>query len=206
MRICVTIARPDCRAAAAACRRAMDGGADLVELRLDHLQEEPDWRVLLADRRRPLVATCRRPEDGGRFAGDEHGRRGLLVAASQAGVDWVDLEADVFGELDLAAHTRTIVSLHDLNGTPDDIDARAAAMQAVGADVVKVVTFARHLVDVPRLLQLCSATPVPTVAFCMGPLGQISRLLAGRCGAPWTYAAPDGSKPPAAGQLPLAVL
>jgi len=206
MKICVSIAHSDSQAMAAACARAMNEGADLVELRLDHLIAPPDWGALLADRRRPLVATCRRPVDGGRFQGDEARRLGLLREAAAAGVDWVDVEVDAWAKVEFTPATRKIVSLHDLDGMPTDIASRVQAMRALGADVVKVVTHARRLLDNLTLLRLCEAGPVPTVAFCMGELGQVSRILAGRFGAPWTYAAADGGAPVAAGQLPLSVL
>ncbi len=45
-------------------------GADLVEMRLDYIGRAVDLRRLLADRRAPVLITCRRREDGGSMGKD----------------------------------------------------------------------------------------------------------------------------------------
>ena len=70
-------------------------GAKLIELRLDFLAKAPDFKRLLDGRPCPLIATFRRPIDGGRWSGDEGERETLLRQAIVAGFDYVDLETDV---------------------------------------------------------------------------------------------------------------
>lgn len=204
--ICVTIARTRNSSMAETMATAVKGGADLLELRLDHLHERPDWSMLFADRRCPVLASCRRPRDGGHYVGEERARLALLVAAAAAGADWIDVEADAFADLPVGVPAKRLISLHDLHGTPADVAEQVGAMSRLGADAVKVVTRAASLMDNLTLLQLCAAAPVPTIAFCMGPQGLPSRLLAGRFGAPWTYAAPDDGPVPAQGQPRLSSL
>jgi 3-dehydroquinate dehydratase/shikimate dehydrogenase len=52
-----------------------------------------------------------------------------------------------------------------------------------------------------RALSLSSDTEVPTLAFCMGDMGIPSRILAGKYGAPLTYAAFHSDRAVAPGQL-----
>jgi 3-dehydroquinate dehydratase/shikimate dehydrogenase len=55
--------------------------------------------------------------------------------------------------------------------------------------VYKLAVTAQSPEDVGRVLQLQRTAPKPTVAFCMGDIGQPSRFLALKFGAPWIYAA-----------------
>src|SRR4051794_33642733 len=77
-------------------QEAAKRGADLIELRLDFIAKAPDFKRLLAEKRGELVATVRRPADGGRWSGSEDARKMLLrQCIVSGGFDWVDLETDV---------------------------------------------------------------------------------------------------------------
>src|SRR5262249_18214526 len=52
-----------------------------------------------------------------------------------------------------------------------------------------VAVMAQTPADVVRVLQLQQSAPKPTIAFCMGEVGQPSRFLSLKYGAPWMYAA-----------------
>jgi len=198
--ICVAIGEQRIDDVLAAQRRLADAGAKLVELRLDYLQEPISLRRLLEHRPTPVIVTCRRPRDGGRFNGPEQQRLELLQAAVAAGADYVDLEADVAAQISRSGSTRRIVSHHDFERTPDDVEAIHQRLSLLGADVVKLVTTATTPHDNRRLLALSAAAKIPTIAFCMGDIGVASRILAGRFGAPWTYAA-DSNNAVAPGQV-----
>ena len=77
-RICVVIGRTRHKMVMAEIQEAAKRGASLIELRLDFLAKAPDFKRLLADKPCPMVATVRRPEDGGRWSGPEEARRMLL--------------------------------------------------------------------------------------------------------------------------------
>ena len=201
--ICVTIAAATKAEVLGQHRRLADLGAELVELRLDYLQEQVDVEKLLADRPCPVIVTCRRPADGGRFAGAEEERLGLLRAAIAAGAEFVDLEEDTAARIPRSGKTRRIVSHHDFQRTPDDLKAIHGRLSALDADVVKLVTTAVCPHDNLRILQLVRQSHTPTVGFCMGDLGIVSRILTGRFGAPWTFAASDATGV-APGQLSFA--
>jgi 3-dehydroquinate dehydratase/shikimate dehydrogenase len=187
--ICVVIGRTRHKMVQIEIQEAARQGARLIELRLDFLKRPPDFKRLLENKPCPLVATVRRPEDGGRWTGPEDGRRMLLRQAIVAGFDWVDLETDVIGHIPRFKDTRRIVSYHNMREVPKDLEKIHRAMCDQDADVVKIAVRAQHPSDNLRVLDLLKDTPRPTVAFCMGDLGVPSRLLGARFGAPFTYGA-----------------
>ena len=94
----------------------------MVELRLDYINGEVNLKRLVADRPCPVVITCRRTADGGKFTGSEEQRLLLLRAAIAEGVEYVDLEDDVAASIPRFGRTKRIVSLHDFRKTPDNLD------------------------------------------------------------------------------------
>ena len=76
--ICVSIGRGRHRHVIAEYRHLVDQGARLVELRLDYINGEVNLKRLVADRPCPVVISCRRAVDGGKYAGGEEQRQLLL--------------------------------------------------------------------------------------------------------------------------------
>jgi 3-dehydroquinate dehydratase/shikimate dehydrogenase len=176
-------------------------GAQLVELRLDWLSHTPDVGRLLAGRPTPVVVTCRRARDKGLWRWTEEQRLMVLRAAIVSGAEYVDLEDDVAGTIRRFGPTQRIVSHHDFDETPDDLEDIFKRMLDLDPDVVKIVTMANSPLDNVRLLKLAAASKVPTIAFCMGEFGVPSRILAGRYGAPFTYATFSQDRTMGPGQL-----
>lgn len=199
--ICVSIARTRHKMVTAEHQALAQRGAQLVELRLDWLQRAPDLGRLLQGRPTPTIITCRRPVDGGRWAGGEEQRQMLLRSAIVAGVEYVDLEADIAQKIRRYGKTKRIVSHHDFVQTPDDLEEIYARLAELDPDVIKLVTMANAPADCVRLLRLVRGAKIPTVAFCMGEFGVPSRLLCGKYGAPFTYATFSRDREIAPGQL-----
>jgi 3-dehydroquinate dehydratase / shikimate dehydrogenase len=187
--VCVVIGRTRHKMVQIEIQEAAKQGARLIELRLDFLAKAPDFKRLLADKPCPLVATVRRPADGGRWSGPEDARRTLLRQAIVAGFDWVDLETDVADAIPRFKDVKRIVSYHNMRETPIDLERIHETMCKQDADVVKLSVRAQQPADNLRVLALMQNAPKPTVALCMGDLGTSSRLLGARLGAPFTYAA-----------------
>lgn len=199
--ICVSIGRTRHAMILLEHKALAEKGAELVELRLDYLGRPPELSRLLKDRPTPVVVTCRRPADQGRWRGTEEQRLALLRAAIVADVEYVDLEEDVAAKIPRWGKTKRIVSHHDFEKTPDDLEEIHARLAKLNADVVKIVTMANSSADVVRMLKLVSKATVPTVGFCMGELGQPSRILCGRYGSPFTYSTFSSERELAPGQL-----
>src|SRR5690606_14487207 len=111
-----------------------DRGAELVELRLDWLRNLPDLSRLLAERPTPVILTCRRPEDGGRWRGSEDQRRMLIRQAIAQQVEYVDLEEDLAGSIKRFGKTKRIISHHDFAETPEDLSAIHERLQKLDPD------------------------------------------------------------------------
>jgi 3-dehydroquinate dehydratase / shikimate dehydrogenase len=187
--LCATVTAPTM----ADLRRRRDAvtAADLVELRLDTVAD-PDPAGALADRRRPVIVTCRARWEGGQFGGSEDERKAILSRASALGADFVDVEWRAhFDDLIAARHGRGIVlSTHDFDGMPADLDDRLRAMRATGAEIVKLAVTPLHLSDCIALLNLGAqeGRKGGLILIGMGDRGLATRILAGRFASAWTYA------------------
>jgi 3-dehydroquinate dehydratase/shikimate dehydrogenase len=199
--ICVSIGRGRHRFVMATHKHLAEQGAELVELRLDYINGPVNLQRLLNDRPTPVVITCRRHRDGGKFKGNEEERLVLLRNAIAHGVEYVDLEEDVAGEVPRFGSTRRIISLHDFRKTPDDLEAIHQRLSRLDPDIIKICTLANRPSDNFRMLRLVHQSKVPTVGICMGEMGVPSRILTGRFGAPFTYATFSHERALAPGQL-----
>lgn len=187
--ICAVIGRTRHRMMQLEIHEAARRGAKMLELRLDYLAKAPDFKRLLDKKPCPMVATIRRVEDGGRWKGTEEERQVLLRQAVVAGFDYVDLEADVAPSIRRFGAVKRIVSYHNFDETPDDLEDRYKAMCQLDADVVKIAVTPQTTADNLRVLRLLDNAPRPTVVLCMGELGMCTRVLNARQGSPFTYAA-----------------
>jgi 3-dehydroquinate dehydratase / shikimate dehydrogenase len=187
--ICVIIGRTRHKMVLAEIKEAAKRGTRLIELRLDFIAKAPDFKRLLAEKPCPMVATVRRREDGGRWAGAEDERRMLLRQCIVGGFDWVDLETDVADAIPRFGAVRRIVSYHNMRETPADLEKIHERMCQQDADVVKLAVRAQKPSDGLRVLALMEKPAKPTVGIAMGDVGLFTRLLGGKYGAPFTYAA-----------------
>ncbi len=199
--ICVSIGRGRHRHMIAEHQHLVSQGAQLVELRVDYIQRAVNLRRLIDDRPCPVVITARREVDGGRWSLSEAERLVLIRSAIAEGVEYVDLEEDIAGSIPRFGKTKRIVSLHNFEETPADLEAIHARLAALDADIVKIATMANHPRDNLRMLKLMREATVPTIGLCMGEIGTPSRILAGKFGAPFTYATFSHERALAPGQL-----
>ncbi|MGL4554650.1 MAG: type I 3-dehydroquinate dehydratase, partial [Gemmataceae bacterium] len=188
-RICVVIGRTRHGMMVGEMQEAVKAGARFLELRLDFLQKAPDFKRLLRNKPCTLMATVRRPPDGGKWDDGEDARRTVIRQAIVAGFDWIDLETDVADQVPRYGATKRVVSYHNFREMPVDLEAIHARMCKQDADVVKIVVRAQTPADNVRILSLIPDAPKPTVAFCMNDVGFPSRVLQAKYGAPYTYAA-----------------
>jgi 3-dehydroquinate dehydratase / shikimate dehydrogenase len=187
-------------------RHLAELGAKLVELRLDYIAGPVNIRRLLADRPTPVVLSCRRPADGGKWQGSEEQRMLLLRTAIAEGVEYIDLEDDIAASVPRFGKTKRIVSFHDFRKTPDNLDAIHHRLAECNADIVKISAMANHPGDNVRILEMVRRAQVPTIGMCMGDIGVPTRILCGRFGAPITYATFSQDRALAPGQLSFEIM
>ncbi len=173
----------------------------MVEIRLDYIRRQINLKRLFRDRACPVIATCRRIEDQGKWEGSEESRLMLLRAAIAEGVEYVDLEADIADRIPIYGRTKRIISLHNFRETPENLAEIHARLASLDADVIKIATTANEPHDNVRMLQLVRDSTIPTVGICMGEIGIPSRILAGKFGAPFTYSTFHHERTLAPGQL-----
>lgn len=165
--------------------------AGLVEICVDHLAKGPDFADLFAAAGDvPVLISCRRPEEGGAWAGDEEARLALLRQAIVAGPAYVELDLETAGAIPRFGDVKRVVS-HTLRrgvlANVDDIFARAKAAQA---DVVKFTWPTPTLGTAwPLLAAVAKKRDLPVVGLGHGAAGVTLSLLLRKYGSPWVYAA-----------------
>jgi len=186
--------------------------ADLVEVRLDRIGHPglEALRSLVASCGKPVIVACNGPEAFGTWSGPLETKLELLRDAARAKARFVDIDWRLSLELgEVEAPCHRIVSRHELDGTPDDLDGIASSVTDVlyEGDVTKVVTHARSTEDGLALLRWLRTTK-GIVSFTSGAAGSFTRVLAPVFGSPFTYCAPlalpgDAGAPTAPGQIPV---
>jgi adenylyltransferase/sulfurtransferase len=183
--------------------------ADIVELRVDGI-DRPDLsrlRELGGEIRKPLLLTCRSAREGGAFTGTENERLELLGRAEALGFEYVDVEIDALSApLRHRSETKLVLSHHDFQSFPPDVDLKVARALELGADVVKIAARVSSLEEALRLARAGEGAreagkayvPVP-----LGPAGTSGRILASRLGSFFTYAPLAAAKATGPGQVPL---
>ena len=183
-------------------------GADLVEWRLD-VTRDPDVKAILQQAPLPVIATVRSKEQGGSFTGNRDEQLQLLLLAAQLDCLYVDWEFRPGEEMPPELYSikgRVILSYHNFQETPEDqaLEFLFKEMVATGAGVVKIIAKAQRLEDNLSLLGLIGQgrqLGIDVVAFCLGPLGRISRVACPLVGGSFTYAALKPGAEAAPGQL-----
>ena len=201
--ICVAIGRSRHKHIMAEHQHLAEQGAEMVELRLDYVAGRVNIKRLMADRPEgcQVIITCRRKEDGGKWPGSEEARLLLLREAIAEGVDYVDLEEDVAGQIPRFGRTKRIISYHNFRKTPDDLRDVHARMTRLDPDIIKIAAMANVPHDNLRMLEMMQESEIPTVGMCMGDIGTPSRILAGKFGAPFSYETFHHERTLAPGQL-----
>ncbi len=199
----ISVVSPDTESAIEDMRTAAPT-CDLLELRLDCMRDA-DLPRLLSSAPKPVIATCRPVHEGGSFRGTEKERLTLLAQAARLGAKYVDIELESVPAFE-PSEARLIISHHDFNSVPDNISEIHQRICALEPAVAKLACMAKGAQDNLKMLLLNRKSPVPTAAFCMGPIGLPSRVLGRKYGSCFTYASLDASSPAAPGQVSLAML
>jgi 3-dehydroquinate dehydratase/shikimate dehydrogenase len=181
---------------------------DLLEMRLDFLEEPPDAAALFRDLPRPAVATVRRPAEGGRWAGPEDERLRLLAAAGRAGAAYVDVECGVPVPADIGS-AAVLRSLHLQAGDPEAPKPALARLEAEPGEVLKLVLPAMDAPAALAVLRLLKDRPEgarPLSALASGSAGIVSRILQPVFGGALVYASSRRCREPMPGLPSLADL
>ena len=196
-------------------------GPDLVEFRAD-------WYADIMDRsarrfaldgirtvlpQTPLLFTYRTSREGGQqeLSEDDYLRLCLEVIEDSA-ADLIDVELfmgeNIVSEIVRAAHEKDIAvicSSHDFEKTPvrEELLRRFRAMEALGADLLKLAVMPQCAEDVLTLLSATAEMDAtgsrPVISMSMGKMGAISRLCGEQFGSCVTFG--SAGKASAPGQI-----
>lgn len=200
--------------------RAAEQGADLVELRLDHVAEQGEAAASLVQQvALPCIVTCRPTWEGGRFDGSEEDRIALweAVTAGPSQPSYLDVELAAWqasgevreriGALVADPESATanapglILSSHDFRGRPRDLLRRLETMAGEPlCRVIKLAWQARSLRDNVEAFELLTQQVKPMIALCMGEFGLPTRVLAPKFGSLISFASLDEQTGSAPGQ------
>lgn len=197
---------------------------DLLEWRVDFFERIDDRAAVLAAGAAvraaaggiPILFTRRAQREGGQpIPLDESQVLAMYEAVAASGcVDLLDFEMGNAPEhvaqvrqLAQGHDLPLVLSFHDFQRTPatDELAARFAQAQRLGADVAKVAVMPQSMDDVHRLLgatlQASRTLSIPVISMSMGGLGAVSRLCGGVFGSALTFAV--GAAASAPGQIPI---
>ncbi len=168
-----------------------------AELRLDFLNpsQVPVALDLAKKNLKRCVCTLRPKTEGGVFAGTQKHRVSILKLISEYYPYMIDIEFLTLSKdrdlLNYVKRTKTpiLVSWHDFKKTPkiSELTGKFSKMQKLSKNI-KIVTTAKTPDDASRILSLYGRSSQSNlIAFAMGDLGRISRILCLYLGSPYTY-------------------
>ena len=169
----------------------------------------PEVLHLIRKDLRRCVSTLRPIREGGKFSGSEKNRVSIIKLIAEYDPFLLDIEYDTLRKNKSlqrylkSTGTHTLVSWHNFKQTPDiSILKKKLLEMKKFSNNIKIVTMAKAINDGSRILSLYNNSKnVKLIAFSMGNLGKMSRLLCLLLGSPYTYV--SLGKPIAPGQFSL---
>jgi 3-dehydroquinate dehydratase / shikimate dehydrogenase len=205
-RLCVPIFCRDSEQIRRDVARAIEAGADLIELRLDTYDDIDDTLLLFTQSDAKFILTRRPERQGGESEEDDESRYDMLFSHRSGNRNaLVDLEFDGRRTMEYneMLNEAAIVSNHDFKSRPATLSRMFVEMAQTDAGVVKIAWQARSIRDCIEAFQLLDLRPKPAIVICMGEAGMISRILCKKFGAYLTFASLTDTSATAPGQVTI---
>jgi len=185
--------------------------SEYAEIRFDFLNPNvvPEALHLIRKDLRKCVCTLRPSHEGGKFSSSEKNRISIIKLIAEYEPFLLDIEYDALRKNKnlqrylKKTNTNTLVSWHNFKQTPtiSILKKKLSEMKKFSSNI-KIVTMAKSINDGSRILSLYNNSKnVKLIAFSMGNLGKMSRLLCLLLGSPYTYV--SLGRPIAPGQFSL---
>lgn len=189
--------------------------ADLIEVRLDclsNLTKSNSSKIIkeiISKKPSPIIMTCRKHAEGGKFQGTEEERIKILKDCINLNADYIDVELssgkDVIDNLiQKKGKTKIIVSYHNFKLVPENLNQIYDDIKSTNYDIIKIACMANSLKDnliILDLIKKAKEEEIDIIAICMGEKGEISRILNLAYGSFLTFGFLDKSKESAPGQV-----
>lgn len=163
---------------------------DLVELCLDRLHKEPDVKDMISGSKKPVLVSCRQPEEGGHFDGTEDERMTLLRQAILAEPAYIELDPITAQKIPRFGKTQRVISFASSTRPLGNIEEAFDEAVRCKADVIKF-TWPTETIESawPLLAVVSQKRALPVVGLGLGRSGLTFSLLGRKYGSPWIYAA-----------------
>lgn len=175
--------------------------ADFIELRLDCIPDldEEKMKMLKAFITKECIITFRKKEEGGANQVSTARRFFFLETAIKLGFDFIDVEmdsADKFFETKPdRKKTKIILSFHDFEKTPPNLEEILKKMEHWKPDVCKIITTPQSQKDIERLYQFILKNKSQNiVCFGLGDIAQQTRIITPFLGSLWTCASSENTE------------
>lgn len=194
-------------------RKAIAGGADLLEIRVDTLKEKNIEKISgslekikkLTDL--PILVTVRSPKEGGASSLSD-AKRSQFYQALLPFADIIDIELSSGKILESVVNSakrhrkKVIISYHNFRFTPGEkkLQEIIDKGRASGGDLIKIAAYAKGREDLKRLAGLLTRSK-DLIIIAMGDYGAASRVFFPMLGSKITYGSVTSGTAP--GQLPL---
>ncbi|OIT28748.1 PREDICTED: bifunctional 3-dehydroquinate dehydratase/shikimate dehydrogenase, chloroplastic-like [Nicotiana attenuata] len=202
--VCAPLMAPSVEQLVHGMLQAKAQGADLVEIRLDginNFQPQKDLQLLLNNNPLPVLIVYRPIWEGNEFEEDDdhiHKQLEVLRWAKELGADYIELDLKIASDFTKKEKSRwssgckVIASCFVDNVTSkEDLSQVVARMQSTGADILKIVTNANDITELEKMFHLLSHCQVPLIAYSLGERGLISQLLGPKFGSVLVYGSLD---------------
>ena len=178
---------------------------DLVEIRIDTADLDTIEKAMVSIDR-PLILSCRSPEHGGLFRGTEAERVALLRRTMRFRPLYIDVEFGSAAEELMREQPRqpVILSFHDPEGTPSQIEKIAFSLLERKPTIAKLVTRVRTWDDNLLILDTLAKLGAPernVICFGSGEDGIYSRIMAPALGSAISYCSIEGAQRTSPGQF-----
>ncbi|MBS0203278.1 MAG: type I 3-dehydroquinate dehydratase [Planctomycetes bacterium] len=163
---------------------------DLVEVCLDRLHKEPDVKEMISGSKKPILVSCRHPEEGGHFEGTEDERMALLRQAILAEPAYIELDPVTAQKIPRFGKTQRVISFASQTRPLGNIEEAFDEAVRCKADVIKFTWPTETLETAwPLLAVVSQKRALPVVGLALGRSGLTFSLLGRKYGSPWIYAA-----------------
>lgn len=212
-RVCVPLSETTIAALASSCREAIDV-ADLIELRLDYLDQNElshsEIETLIEKCPKPVILTFRPDDQGGYRSISDKERFEFWKWAFTSEAAFFDVEVELAEELAkgntgvLPDWSRVICSQHDFTSAKPVVELMYERIASTPARIIKIAVQSNDVVDCLDLFKLLDRSRVeqrPIIAIGMGSPGVLTRIVGPSRGSFLTYAALGSGKGTAPGQI-----
>lgn len=204
----VTVLEEDINAILSVSKKAINSGADCVEVRVDKIKTNEEIVQFIQQASFPHIISCRSKSANGFFEGIEKDRITRQIQAIEAGATIIDIELTTDHQLRAEViktaknhHTPLLIGFEDMQKMPTigKILTSLKEIEYLGADIAKFAVKTNCYEEALDVLKAANWTKdlinIPFAAIAIGEYGLFSRPLALLMGSSMTYCALEGGGP-----------